>query len=72
MKTTESIYPTGDHRNVEPHGGISLREHFAGLAMQGMMANVNYNPNVQFAEYVAGMSVAAADLLISELNKETP
>jgi hypothetical protein len=51
--------------------GLSKREHFAAMAMQGLMANpasliLNLNDPSK-AEY----SVIMADKLIAELNKET-
>ena len=47
--------------------GLTIREHFAGLAMQGLLSDPNRNgTNAQFA-YSA---VKMADALISELAKE--
>lgn len=53
-------YPTDIHR------GLTKRELFAALAMQGLMANTHTNNQNVFS--VIESSVAAADLLITELN----
>ena len=47
---------------------LTLREHFAGLAMQGLMANPEYNAET----YQSAMREAVnnADALIVELNRE--
>jgi hypothetical protein len=45
---------------------LTVREHFAGLAMQGLMHF--YNTNMQYND-IAYMSVNMADALIEELNK---
>jgi len=45
--------------------GLTKREYFAGLAMQGFISAVTDFGNL------AGFSVMAADALIAELNKET-
>ena len=52
-----------------PETGLTKREHFAGLAMQGNMAS----RNVQWSEvdtgYMASMAVEMADALLAELEK---
>lgn len=64
----DSAYPTGDHRDVEPNYGISKREYFAGLAMQGLIANA---PNGHLGNYVEGSELAVkwADALMNQLSK---
>lgn len=63
-----SVFP----QNIEhPAGnvtckGLTKREYFAAMAMQGFLANTN--TNVSFC-IIAKDSVAAADALIEELNK---
>ena len=50
--------------------GLTIRQHFAALAMQGMFGKVNLDfINVQT---VAECAVDAADALINELNKNRP
>ena len=44
-----------------------LRNYYAGLAMQGLIATVN----IHHYDYLANLSIGAADALIAELNKET-
>ena len=51
--------------------GLTKREHFAGLAMQGILANSQYE--APRANKLAGMAIdalAAADALLAELDKE--
>lgn len=58
-----------DPRNGILQGGLTKREHFAAMAMQGLSdkATVHY----EFNEY-AEMAVKIADALIAALNKEVP
>ena len=58
---------------VQPQPGITLRQHFAGLAMQGILANRVYDPPRR--DRLHGMAldaVAAADALLAELAKDAP
>lgn len=51
-----------------PARGLTKREYFAGLAMQGILANETYDPPRR--KRLGGMAadaVAAADALLSEL-----
>jgi len=50
-----------------PSDGITIRAHFAILAMQGLLASDVQASEVEFAT----RSVACADALIAELNKPT-
>lgn len=57
--------------------GLTKREHFAALALQGVMSNPNDIPHKTPTEdtytAIARVSVGLADALIAELNKkETP
>jgi hypothetical protein len=47
--------------------GLTKREIFAAMAMQGLMANID---PVNHKDYIAENSVKIADALIKELNKE--
>lgn len=52
---------------------ISQREHFAAMAMQGLLAGVkNVNPMTatEIPQNIATWAVACADALINQLNKE--
>ena len=46
------------------HGGLTKREYFAAMALQGVLAN---NPSNVFK--VVKEAVETADILIAELNK---
>jgi len=48
--------------------GLTKREHFAGLAMQGLLSNDKMIDAVNW-EWIASNSVALADALIAELNR---
>lgn len=48
--------------------GLTFRQHFAAMAMQGIMADVNYSPTSDFAG-AAERAIKMADALINELNK---
>lgn len=55
-------------RVIESNSGMTLRQHFAGLALQGLLANGDFS-----TETSARMAVEAADFLIAALNNtETP
>lgn len=49
-------------------GQLTLREHYAGLAMQGMLAN--FAGDVRSADFLCKEAVEYADLLIQELSKQ--
>lgn len=52
-----------------PSRGLSKREYFAAMAMQGMLVNNSaMNPDKPY-ENISYCAVAAADALINELNK---
>lgn len=50
--------------------GITLREHFAAMAMQGFMCRAHLETNSQHA--VAALSVIYADALLAALAKVQP
>lgn len=63
----------GEHGSVL--GGITLRQHFAGLAMQGMLANTDkdderLHESGDFMPIMAVNAVEAADALLAELSKD--
>lgn len=49
--------------------GITKRELFAAMAMQGIYASSRAWPNRQEAAYLSEIAVATADALLKELNK---
>ena len=50
------------------HSGLSKREYFAVLAMQGMLSNHTIIDSIHW-EWIATESVKQSDALIKELNK---
>lgn len=67
MKTDgqSTVYPTGDYRDVEPNGGLSKREYFAAMAMQGIRSN---NELMLTASDMSIQACNDADALINALN----
>jgi hypothetical protein len=63
--------PSNAEKRVYPHGkdhtdaGISIREHFASIAMQGMLANAGRN-SIPF-DQMARDAVSMADALVADL-----
>ena len=51
--------------------GLTKREYFAAMAMQGVISNSNINGDLFGEGEVAVSALALADALIAELNKET-
>lgn len=56
----ELAHPTSQ----ETYGGLTKREHFAALALQGILSQ----PNMTDLLLAAERAVSAADFLINELN----
>jgi hypothetical protein len=59
-----------DEKQIGSYEGLTIRQHFASMAMQGLLANDEIVPNVEGYEYCALISVKVADALIDALNKE--
>lgn len=61
--------PNGDW--IWGAAGLTVREHFAAMAMQGLLANSTYDLNGKgIVSLIANSSVRMADTLIAELAKE--
>ncbi len=58
----DAAYPN----NMKPDYGLSKREYFAAMAMQGLCADSSMTKS----QSIASLSVACADALIEELNKQ--
>jgi hypothetical protein len=70
MKTdgNDSAFPLGQHVGLMP--GLTKREYFAAMAMQGMIAtDPKISPVEDLGSDVANWSVLFADALIEALNK---
>lgn len=72
MKTYGSDYahPTGKDEILYENatGGLTKREHFAAIAMQGLLGDADNTTDFS-KKYLAQESVKYADALIEELNK---
>jgi hypothetical protein len=55
------------HQLNAPCNGLTKREHFAGLAMQGILAK--YGPDEQRNDTTAIDAIEHADALLAELDK---
>lgn len=55
---------------IHPKGGLTKREYFSAMAMQGMCANNEYSgKHSNASKQIAHKSVEIADALIEQLNK---
>lgn len=64
----QQVYPhfQFDERNRHYLPGMTLRQHYAGLAMQAIRSHYGHGP-----AYTAEMAVEYADALLAELVKPT-
>jgi len=60
---TPAVHPTSGRYIEPPQRGITLREHYAGLAFQGLLASGD-----GYADAAAVRAVEQADALIAALN----
>ena len=60
----------GDAHNTEPELGLTIRQYYAGLAMQGLLARYKEYPSDSNMDTIAKSSVIAADALIEQLNRK--
>lgn len=68
---SRQVHPWNDGgRNGREIPGINLRQHYAGLAMQGILASLDKTTIINVAA-VAEYAVRHADALLIELEKET-
>ena len=70
MSNNASAFPltTDAEKDSEVHYGLTKREYFAGLAMQGLIASWGKHDLTDFDD-IAHDAVMAADALINELSK---
>lgn len=63
-----------DTESYQIMGGMSLRDHFAGLAMQGMYANPGFtlveDPAITVEDQIAEFAYKQADAMLAELERE--
>lgn len=62
-KPEDNAFPWDD---VGPHPGLTKREYFAAMAMQGMLSNPAYRTN---CDKIAEWALQHAGALIAELSK---
>ena len=70
MKNSEQpSYPIVGIAFDDKHKGLTKREYFAAMAMQGLLARYNFSSD---EDVVARNAVDYADALLSELEKPQP
>lgn len=70
MKTEPNnlVYPASNQFHTD--SGITIRQHFAGLAMQGLLAaDAKYGGKTNNYKMLAEDALCHADALIAELNR---
>jgi hypothetical protein len=65
MKTNELVFPVKQIGN-DLSTGMTLRDYFAGLAMQGMITRTNQSTKEEISEY----AYEVADAMLEERSKE--
>lgn len=67
----DSAFPIFDSSGEHflKHGGLSKREYFAALALQGILSSPALNPDEYNPSLNACLAIEAADILIYRLNK---
>jgi hypothetical protein len=65
----KGIHPQTPESFAANEIGLTKREQFAAMAMQGIMANENFIPNKESWEYAAAAAVSSSDALLKELDK---
>ena len=69
MKTepNDCVSPIGNHTQHQAKYGLTKREYFVAMAMQGMLSSDDFACSEP--EFVSNLAVEQADALIAELNK---
>lgn len=62
------------HKEHEDFDGLTKREYFAAMAMQGLLSTMSgdSNLNIKGAECIAKESLLAADELLKKLSNDSP
>lgn len=69
MPLAKMIMSTDGSFSTETSPGLTKREHFAGLAMQGFIANSDKRMADQSFDVIAKTALLLADSLLEELEK---
>ena len=67
----DSAFPIfdSDGSHFTKHGGLSKREFFAAMALQGFLSNSSSDPDEYRPTDIVILAIEAADILIYRLNK---
>ncbi len=73
-RANEPAYPVPATEHTPPVYGLTIREHFAAMAMQGLLASRERYADHWRIEWnsIASCAVKQADALLTELAKERP
>ena len=63
------VYPSIADTTIEVHRGLSVREHYAGLAMQSLIVKGAYLYTGDLCESTAHLAICYADALIDKLTE---
>lgn len=66
MNNTEPAFPRERNPNLYP--GLTKREYFAAMAMQGIVGRNDYSPRDE-GKWIVEISVEIADKLLKQLSK---
>lgn len=70
MKNGETlVHPLQNHNGTILQKGLTKREYFAGLAMQGLLANRSFSDQPDSA--IVKFSISITDELLKQLENET-
>ncbi len=68
------VYPLNSGQNDEgmpnAYDGITLRDHYAGLALEGLVREYNRTDTPPFVEMIAASSYRIADAMLKERMKK--
>lgn len=64
----EATFSRPETEDYEPEFGLTKREYFAGLALQGLVSNQHYAPQAD-TSYLPKLALGYADALLLELEK---
>jgi hypothetical protein len=70
MKANDPAFPIGFDDGITQYFGLTKREYFAAMALQGLLATTITEGKTY--EHIANTSVWCADALLAELAKEKP
>lgn len=68
-RANEPAYPVTHDPSGNTHYGLTIREHFAALAMQGLLASNAKEAHADY-EWLVNRAVTCAEMLLAELERK--